>query len=406
MNLGANILSALTALRINVLRSALTMLGIIIGVAAVIAMVAVSSGAKQQMQNQIDNMGSNIVGVFSEWTRARGKTRIRLVEEDVEYLLRNVPAIRLAAPGYFTDLPAVNGNKNMQVRVFGSTPDVFEVRDWDLAEGSAFTTTDNRSKAKVAVIGSEIATELYPGTSALGQTIRINRVPFEVIGVMTPKGLDASGNNLDEVVAMPIATVKQTLVAGHMRRFANRVRMILLEVYPDTDMGQLSDDIRQVLRDKHRVPPRNEDTLRITEPAALVSARNESEQTMRTLLAAVASISLVVGGIGIMNIMLVSVTERTREIGLRMAVGARPQDIQAQFMVEAVTLCVIGGAVGTALGAGAAYAISTLGGWPALVQPEAVLLAITVSCLIGIFFGFYPARKASRLSPIEALRFE
>ena len=406
MNLGANVLSALIALRINVLRSALTMLGIIIGVAAVIAMVAVSAGAKQQMQSQIDNMGSNIVAVFSEWTRARGKTRIRLVEEDVNYLLRNVPQIRLAAPAYFTDLPAVNGNKNMQVRVFGTTPDAFEVRDWDLSEGSAFTTTDNRSKAKVAVIGSEIANELFAGTSALGQTLRVNRVPFEVIGVLTPMGLDASGNNLDEVVAMPIASVKQNLVAGHMRRFANRVRMILLEVYPDTDMGQLSDDIRQVLRDKHRVPPRNEDTLRITEPSALVSARNEAEQTMRTLLAAVASISLVVGGIGIMNIMLVSVTERTREIGLRMAVGARPQDIQSQFMVEAVTLCVIGGAMGTALGAAAAYAISTLGGWPALVQPEAVLLAISVSCLIGIFFGFYPARKASRLSPIEALRFE
>jgi putative ABC transport system permease protein len=402
--------SAFEALRANPLRSALTMLGIIIGVAAVIAMVAVGSGARELVMRQIQSLGSNLMIVVSGSVTSGGVrmgigARQTLSEDDALALEREVSSVAIAAPIVRGSAQVVIGNLNWSTVVLGVTPGFFDAREWDVESGRGFNPEEIEGAGKVVLLGETVVRNLFEDQDPVGQQVRIRNVPFQVIGVLAHKGQSTQGTDQDDTVMIPITTAKRR-VLGTSQANARAVGSMLLKIREGEDMQEAEAQIRAVLRQRHRLLSNQDDDFWIRNLSEIAETRDASSKTLALLLAAVAAVSLVVGGIGIMNIMLVSVTERTREIGLRMAVGARAKDILAQFLIEATTLSSIGGAIGVALGIGAAIGIARLAGWPTLIQPLAIAVAVGFSALVGVFFGFYPARRASQLDPIEALRHE
>jgi putative ABC transport system permease protein len=410
VNLLATLRVALNALRVNLLRSVLTMLGIIIGVAAVITMLAVGSGAEARIKDQIKSLGSNLM-IITAGARTANGARIGtgitpdLTEDDAAAIAREVPEVEAVAPTYRGSAQVVFGNANWATQVFGITPDYFTVRNWTLESGRMFEPAEMSGAGKVALIGQTVARELFGDADPMDQTIRIKNVPVTIVGVLGRKGQNMTGNDQDDVIMVPLATARNRIVgveAGKPRQ----VGMIQIKVFDGESMGETEDKIRALLRQRLRTAEGQPDPITVRNLTEMLAAQEESSKVMSMLLAAVASVSLLVGGIGIMNIMLVSVTERTREIGLRMAVGARGADILTQFLVEAVTLSLVGGLIGIALGVGGSWMIAEFAGWQTQLSTASIALAVSFSAAIGIFFGFYPARKAARLLPIQALRYE
>jgi putative ABC transport system permease protein len=401
---------ALRALAINKLRSALTMLGIVIGVAAVIVMIAVGAGAQKRVEEQIRALGSNLLLVMPGATTAGGVrmgfgSSSTLSEDDVAAINRDIPEA-LAAPALRGSAQVIWGNSNWSTQIYGITAEYLDVRQWPLAAGRVFEPAEAATAAKVCLIGSTVARQLFGDADPVEQTIRIKRVPFTVIGLLETKGQSLMGTDQDDVILMPLSTAR-TRVVGSANAAKNRsVGTIWVKAADGVEAGVVEGQVRALLRQRHRLQAGADDDFSMRNLAEVMAAQEASSRVLTLLLAAVASVSLLVGGIGIMNIMLVSVTERTREIGLRMAVGARTRDILGQFLVEAVTLSLIGGLVGVTLGIGGAMAIAAFAGWQISLSPQAVGLAVAFAFVIGVFFGFYPARKAAQLNPVEALRFE
>jgi putative ABC transport system permease protein len=410
MNLLATLRIALNALRVNKLRSSLTMLGIIIGVGAVITMIAVGGGAQARVAQQIKSLGSNLMIIIPGSTTASGVrlgagANQTLTEDDAQAIAKEVPEVQVAAPSNRGSGQVVVGNNNWSTQIYGVTPDYFEAREWPLAEGRMFEQAELAGSAKVALLGQTTARQLFGDLDPLDQGIRIRNVPFTVIGVLEKKGQSMMGQDQDDVVMVPLSTARNRLF-GNTQGKLRRVGTIQVKVREGASMQDAEDRIRELLRQRQRTQQGQDDAFTVRNLTEILQTQEESSRIMALLLAAVASVSLLVGGIGIMNIMLVSVTERTREIGLRMAVGARSRDILTQFLVEAVTLSLIGGFLGIILGVGGSYVIGEFAGWATKLSPESILLAVGFSAAIGIFFGFYPAHKASKLLPIQALRYE
>ena len=401
---------ALRSLKVNKLRTALTMLGIMIGVAAVIAMVSVGAGAQARVAEQIQSLGSNLIIVLSGSTNQAGVrlgqgSQLTITEEDAAAIAREVPAVQVAAPSSRGNAQVVYGNLNWSTGIQGVTADYFEARDWPVDFGRPVLQEDVDGATKVALLGQTTALNLFGEADPLGQIIRIKKVPFTVVGLLSRKGQNSWGQDQDDIILIPLSTAKKK-VLGVSQANARSVGSISIKIRPDEDMSEAEAQIRGLLRQRHRLQPTQDDDFWLRNLSEVLQTQEESSRVMTYLLAAIASVSLLVGGIGIMNIMLVSVTERTREIGLRMAVGARARDILTQFLVEAVTLSLIGGVIGILLGIGGSNAINALAEWRTVLAPSAILVAFGFAAAIGIFFGFYPARKASRLDPIEALRYE
>jgi len=401
---------ALRALRVNLLRSMLTMLGIIIGVGAVIAMVGVGAGAQARVAEQIQSLGSNLIIVLSGSTTAGGirggqGTRLTITEEDAAAIGREIAAVHASAPSMRGTAQIVYGNLNWATGIQGVTPEYFEAREWTTVAGRVFTPEDLAGATKVALLGQTTAQNLFGDADPLGQIVRIKKVPFTVIGLLDRKGQNSWGQDQDDVAVIPLTTAKKK-VLGVSQANARSVGAISIKIRAGEDMVEAEAQIRELLRQRHRLQPYQDDDFTVRNLSEILQAQEESSKVMTYLLAAIASVSLLVGGIGIMNIMLVSVTERTREIGLRMAVGARGRDILLQFLVEAVTLSLIGGVIGIALGLGSSRAISEFAEWRTQVPAASVAMAFGFAAGVGVFFGFYPARKAARLDPIEALRYE
>ena len=405
---------ALNALRVNKLRSILTMLGIIIGVGAVITMIAVGGGAQARVEEQIRSLGSNVMIVLPG-SSTSGGLRLgfgaaqTLTEDDARAIAIEVEQVAFAAPRSNTSGQLVLGNTNWSTQIQGVTPDFFEAREWKLAAGRHFEPPELTGSAKVAIIGQSAARQLFgestPPEAIVDQQIRVRKVPMTVVGVLEKKGQSALGQDQDDVLFVPLATARSRLFGSAHGRL-RRVGVINVKVVEGADMKVAEERIRELLRQRHRLQSGQEDDFTIRNLTEMLQAQEQSSRVLSLLLAAVASVSLLVGGIGIMNIMLVSVTERTREIGLRMAVGARSRDILTQFLIEAVTLSLIGGLVGVVIGAGSSYAIGEFAGWRTEMSANSIVLAVGFAGAVGIFFGFYPARKASRLLPIDALRYE
>ena len=401
---------ALRSLRVNKLRSALTMLGIIIGVGAVIAMVAVGAGASARVAEQIQSLGSNLIIVLSGSVNTAGVrvgqgSQLTITEDDSAAIAREIPAVQVSAPSVRGNTQVVFGNLNWYTGVQGVTADYFEARDWAVITGRPIGPEDVDGATKVVLLGQTTALNLFGDLDPLGQIVRIKKVPFTVIGLLDRKGQNSWGQDQDDVVVIPISTAKKK-VLGKSNSNPRAVGAISVKIRPGEDMSEAEVQLRELLRQRHRLQPNQDDDFNVRNLSEILQTQEESSKVMTYLLAAIASVSLLVGGIGIMNIMLVSVTERTREIGLRMAVGARGRDILSQFLIEALTLSLIGGVIGIAAGLGGAEALSYFAEWRTLVAPGAIALAFGFAAAVGVFFGFYPARKAARLDPIEALRYE
>jgi putative ABC transport system permease protein len=404
MKIGATIVMALRALRRNKLRTVLTMLGIIIGVAAVIAMVAIGNGATSQVEGQIAALGQNVVLVFSGsvtqggvrqgWGNA-GTLKI----EDAQAILREVPDAVAVSPEVRTNAQVGADNQNWYTNVQGESPGYFEIRNWDFAEGTTFTDADVRGATKVAVVGQTIVKQLFGDDDPLGQILRVKGVPFLIVGILKGKGLSIMGQDQDDVVIMPYTSCMKRIMG------VTNIRTINVQASTPDKIVPVQDEITTLLRQRHKTTPDTDD-FTIHNQQEFTDAATSTSRILTVLVVSIASVSLVVGGIGIMNIMLVSVTERTREIGIRMAVGAHGRDILLQFLIEAVSLSSMGGLIGIGLGIGAANLLSFVAKWPTLVSPISVVLSFLFSACVGIFFGFYPARKAAALDPIEALRYE
>jgi putative ABC transport system permease protein len=406
MDLLAIIRIAMRALARNKMRSVLTMMGIIIGVGAVIAMLGVGQGARQTMQEQIQAMGSNLLfvgagtvtrsGMHLGW----GSTKT-LVYDDMLAILRECPAAHAAAPGTTANAQVVFGNDNWATHLNGTEPQYFDIRNWPFQEGSGFTQDDVTMAANVAVIGETVRKNLFGATDPVGQTLRVNNLPFRVTGVLTPKGMSAAmSDDQDDIILVPLTTMQKKITGQPW------LRWIMVSAVSRQGSYAAQDQITGLLRDRHRIRPGADDDFSVRNLADMADVADEAGRVMTLLLASIASVSLIVGGIGIMNIMLVSVTERTREIGVRMAIGATEGNVQQQFLVEAVVLSLMGGTIGILFGVGASYLITKTLGWPVLISPIVIVVAVLFSMAVGVFFGFYPARKAAQLDPIEALRYE
>ena len=401
---------AFDALRVNLLRSFLTMLGIVIGVAAVIAMVTVGAGAQAEVDRQIQSLGSNILMVrsgsrfFGGARTAAGSTE-SLTVDDSRALKAEIPEIVAAGSSNRGSGQVVVGNQNWSTTLYGVDADYLIARNWEIAQGREFEPAEFRNGAKVALLGNTVVEELFGAGNVVGQAIRIKNVPFTVVGALKAKGQSFGPWDQDDTIMVPFKTAEGRLLGRNQHRTGS-VRDIYVSVGDPRMMDYVEEEIAEVLRQRHRIGPNQQDTFSIRNMTEMVETRAEASQVFNMLLAAVASVSLVVGGIGIMNIMLVSVTERTREIGLRMAVGAKERDIMFQFLVEAVTLCLLGGLIGIVVALTITVGVAEIAGWPVLVQWPIVFIAIAFSGAIGIFFGFYPARKAAAKDPIEALRSE
>ena len=410
MDLLATLRIALRALKVNKLRSVLTMLGIIIGVGAVITMIAVGGGAQARVEEQIKSLGSNLMIIIpgsttSGGVRMGGSSAQTLTEDDAWAITREVQEVQASAPSNRGSGQIIAGNSNWSTVIYGVTPEYMEVRDWPIVSGRGFEPQEVSGAGKVALVGQSVAKQLFGDADPVDQQIRIRKVPFTIVGVLEKKGQSMMGQDQDDVILVPLATARNRLF-GNPQGKLRRVGVISVKVRDGQNMKEAEDRIRELMRQRHKLQPGTDDDFTIRNLTEILQAQEASSKVLALLLAAVASVSLLVGGIGIMNIMLVSVTERTREIGLRMAVGARANDILKQFLVEAVTLSLIGGLLGIALGLGGSLAIGQFAGWRTSLSPESVVLAVGFAAAIGIFFGFYPARKASRLLPIEALRYE
>ncbi len=404
------LLAALAALAANKLRATLTALGIFIGVAAVIVTVAVGAGARQQVLAQIQSLGANLLVVWGSNVRMGGVSlgagqRPNMSWDDAQAIPREIAAVQVAAGTTRQQQQVVAGNQNWSTTITATDPDWFVAHDWTLEDGRFFTIEENMGGRKVVLLGQTVVQNLFGEENPIGREVRIRATPFEVIGVLGRKGQNPMGQDQDDVVIMPYWTARRS-VMGASRAFARAVATISVKVHEGEDMSAVEEELRQFFRQRHRVAANEPDTVQIRNLSEIAATRDASARTLSLLLAAVAAVSLLVGGIGVMNIMLVSVTERTREIGLRLAVGARPSDILKQFLLEAVLLALLGGAVGVLAGFGLAHGLAAAAGWPVLIQWDAVALAVAVSGLTGLFFGYWPARRAAKLDPITALRFE
>jgi putative ABC transport system permease protein len=398
---------AMRAIRVNRLRTALTMLGMVIGVAAVILMLAIGAGAQREIARQISSLGANLFMVLpgastSGGLRMGGGTGATLTLADAESI-GEAPAIAAVAPLVSGTSQIVFGSANWSTMVYGVTPGYFEVRDWAVTRGGMFTDSEVRAQARVALVGRTVIDNLFFDEDPVGKTLRIKNLPFTVIGVLGEKGQSLDGRDQDDVILVPLSTAQRQLFAS---RFPDRVRFIMVKATSPAEMGSAEAGIHEALRRVHRIAPENEEDFAVRNLTAMAETAATTARILSLMLGAIASISLVVGGIGIMNIMLVSVTERTREIGIRLAIGARPQDILLQFLLEAVIVSIAGGIAGIALGIGGALLAGELGGIAVEITTGALALAFFVAAGIGIFFGFYPAQRAARLGPIEALRHE
>ncbi|HVP00046.1 MAG TPA: ABC transporter permease [Bryobacteraceae bacterium] len=407
--IAASVRIALRALRVNKMRSALTMLGIIIGVAAVIAMVAVGSGAQERIKEQIASIGSNLIVVLSGSITSSGirmgtGNAQTLTEEDAKAIARECDSAALAAPSVRGGVQTVFGNNNWGTQVLGTTPDYLPIRDLEIDKGQSFTANDVDLASKVALLGKTVADNLFNGDNPVGQVIRIKTVPFTVIGTLVPKGQSPTGQDQDDVILMPLSTAKKKVIGASQANYA-AVGSIFVQAR-EGRTADVQDQMKALLRQRHHLQANEDDDFTIRNMEEVFKAQETSARVMSILLAAIASVSLVVGGIGIMNIMLVSVSERTKEIGLRQAVGAKTRDILSQFLVEAVTLSVVGGAMGIAVGVATSMLISYFAQWSTVLSISAILAAFLFSALVGVFFGFYPARKAAYMDPIEALHYE
>jgi len=410
VNVLASARIAVRALRVNKLRSALTMLGIVIGVGAVIAMVAVGSGAQARVAEQIQSLGANIIiiwpgAVTQGGVRLGAGAQATLSEDDAWAIQRDVLLVQVVAPYGRGNAQVVYSNLNWFTGILGVTPEYFAARDWEVISGRQLTQEEVDGASKVALVGQTVARNLFGDEDPLGQVIRIKKVPFSIIGVMDRKGQNAWGQDQDDQILIPLSTAKTKVLGGNQAK-GRAVGAITIKVREAALMKEAEQEIRELIRQRHRIQPFQDDDFNLRNLSEVLESQEAASRVLTTLLAAIASVSLLVGGIGIMNIMLVSVTERTREIGLRMAVGARGRDILTQFLVEAVTLSLIGGAIGVGFGLLASHAIAYFAEWRTLLQLDAILLAFGFSAAVGIFFGFYPARKAAGLNPIDALRYE
>ena len=407
--IGVNLRIAVRALRASPTRSILTVLGIMIGVAALITMVAVTAGASGQINDQIRSLGSNLLMVLpgsqtSGGARLGAGTNHTLTEEDAAAIARDLQVT--ATPTVSGQAQLVHANRNWSSLIGGIVPEYLAVRDWRVERGRPITAADVARTAKVALLGAATAKRLFEDGDPLGKTVRIGRVPCEVIGILAPKGQEGTGRDQDDVVLMPLPTARARVLGGGHAANRRAVSFILVKVAQASALEEVERGIATLLRQRHRITTPDGDDFIVRNPAAAAAARAEAMRSLGLLFASVALVSLVVGGISIMNIMLVSVTERTREIGLRQAVGARPGDIRNQFLMEAAILAMIGGITGVGLGAAASAIIATLADWPVRIDPVAALLAVGFSGCIGIAFGIYPAARAARLEPITALRHE
>ena len=396
---------AFRALRRNKLRSVLTALGIIIGVGAVIAMVSIGNGAKAQVEQQIASLGENVILIFSGSVTSSGirtgwGSAGTLKIEDAQAIRREVPGVIAVSEEVISTSQVSAGNQNWFTRIYGESPEYFDIREWPLSDGAIFTAQDVRSANKVCVIGRTTASQIFGSENPIGQVLRIKGVPFLITGVLTPKGLSPQGTDQDDIVIMPYTSAMKRVMGG------TTLRGINVQVASPNDLAPAQQQITELLRQRHNIRSGRDDDFTVRNQQEIAETATATSRIMTLLLGAIASVSLVVGGIGIMNIMLVSVTERTREIGVRLAVGAHGRDILTQFLIEAVTLSVIGGVIGILLGLGASRMLSIFAHWPTLISIPSIIAAFFVSAAVGIFFGFYPARTAARLDPIEALRYE
>jgi putative ABC transport system permease protein len=405
MRLGSTFTVAGRALRKNKLRSVLTALGIIIGVGAVIAMVSIGNGAKAQVQAQIASLGQNILQVFSGSITASGiRTGFggagTLKIEDAEAIRREVPGVAAVSEEVSSTAQVAAGNQNWFTRVLGESAEYFDIRQWPIAEGAPYSSQDVRSANKVCVIGHTAAYNIFGDEDPVGQVLRIKGVPFVVTGVLTQKGFSLQGTDQDDVVIMPYTSAMKRVAGG------TTLRNINVQIVSEDQIESAQQQIISLLRQRHNIRSGRDDDFTVRNQQEVADTANATANVMTGLLFAVACVSLVVGGIGIMNIMLVSVTERTREIGVRLAVGAHGRDILTQFLIEAVVLSAMGGVIGIAAGIVASKVISMIKNWPTVISPLWMLIAFLVSAAVGVFFGFYPAREAARLDPIDALRYE
>jgi putative ABC transport system permease protein len=404
----ASLRIALRALMVNKMRSALTMLGIIIGVGAVIAMIAVGSGAKQRIADQIAGMGSNLLMVMSGSSTSGGLrfgagTVPTLNVDDAKAILTEIPSVKYVAPSLQGVAQVVYGNQNWSTSITGTTPEIVDIREWPVALGRPFTQQDVDGATKVCLLGMTVVENLFGGIDPIGQIVRIKKIPFTVIGVLSHKGQTTFGQDQDDTIFVPLTTAQKRLFG---MQFPGMVRMISVQAKGPEVMGEAEEEINSILRQRHRIQPNQDNDFTVRNLTEIMATAEQSASVMSLLLGAIASISLIVGGIGIMNIMLVSVTERTREIGIRIAVGAKGRDILLQFLIESLVLSLIGGTLGIGIGVVGTLILSSFTQWPTLFSIKAILLAFLFSGSVGVFFGFYPARKASLLNPIEALRYE
>jgi putative ABC transport system permease protein len=408
MRLSDSLVSAFSALRAHKLRSVLTMLGIVIGVGAVIATVSIGGGAREEVVGRIRSLGANLI-VIIPGNVTQGGVRLgtgqsaTLSDDDARAIEREVAQVQVAAPMMRGGAQVVFGGANWGTSVFGVENNFFEAREWDIETGRPFTADENQRGGQVALLGLTVKNQLFGEDDPIGQTIRVRNVPFEVIGVLSRKGQSAQGQDQDDAVFLPLQSARQRVI-GSSRAKTRNVGSIMVKIREGEDMAEAEGEIRSLLRQRHRLREGDDDDFTLRNLTDILSTVEASARVLSVGLAAVAGVSLLVGGIGIMNIMLVSVTERTREIGVRMAVGARPRDVMGQFLIEATTLASIGGVAGIAIGMIGAVAVSASVGWPLYVDFNAIVLAVVVSGLIGIVSGFYPAWRASRLDPVEALR--
>jgi len=408
INIPSTLKISIRALWVNKMRSALTMLGMIIGVGAVIAMLAVGTGASEKISKQISSIGSNLIIILPGSTTSGGLrmgmgSQPTLTRDDADAIQRECPAVEYAAPVLNGAAQIVYGNQNWSTGVYGTSPAMLNIREWPLFSGRPFTDQDVRSATKVCLLGQTVVENLFGSIDPIGQVIRIKKIPFTVIGVLERKGQSPQGQDQDDTIYIPVTTAQKKIFGT---RFPGMVRSVMVKGKSADDLDAAERQITELLRQRHRIGPKQENDFTVRNLTQIMQVAEQSTKVMTLLLGAIASVSLLVGGIGIMNIMLVSVTERTREIGIRMAVGAKTWDIRLQFIIEALTLSLIGGIIGIIAGISGSKIISTVAGWSTIVSFPSIFLAFGFSGLVGIFFGFYPAYKASLLNPIDALRYE
>jgi putative ABC transport system permease protein len=401
---------ALRALGAHKLRSLLTMLGIILGVGSVIIMVAIGTGAQARIQHDIRALGANVMVLVSGSATTSGArlgsgSRPTVTEHDAVAIAAEVPAVAAAAPVARGSAQIIAGNANWATNVVGTSADFFVVRDWEATSGRVLEEGEVKAARKSVVLGQTVAEKLFPSEDPVGKVIRVDQVPFIVVGVLVPKGQTTNGSDQDDYVFMPLDSARNR-VLGRNPMNPRAVTGVAIKVQDGADMTEAAEQIRQVVRQQHGLSPDTEDDFSLSNLTEIMQAKLGASRVMALLLAAIASISLLVGGIGIMNIMLVSVTERTREIGIRMAVGAQRRHILLQFLIEAVVLCMIGGLIGTLFGIAGSAVVSTVGDLPALVETSDIILALGVAAAVGLVFGYFPAQRAALLHPIDAVRYE